>query len=211
MYDRWLTTVANPFWTQLPDVVHCSSWRIIAANLGSVTYDHLVCVYTAESDDVATLISAKAVQEFLSYWQGSWGHRGDIDEERSMRALRATEVAPAGKDSLTDYLIFLPHTPRPGSHERGFEEWLRDVDSPVVNGFPEVSNYSGWRVDEMFVGQASFTNFDMMYVNRADGFDRLYGNPDVLQHSRRWIELWGQAPDGNQGENFPAFTAKRIA
>lgn len=211
-YEDWLREVANPFVTGIPEVVHFSNWRVLEAKLGSVPYTHFDYLFVASPQAARRIWSNRVLQDFIQEWIADWGLVADPQAESApLRAFICKEVAPPRDSQRSKYVVFLPHSLRPDALERGFEGWLRDVDSPFINSLPEVVNYSGWTVVEATLGTADFTNFDLTYVPGSDGFERLYGNPSMLAHEHKWIELWGLQPDQDLADNFPVVVAERVA
>lgn len=186
---------------RLGPIAAASSWRICSERLGSSPYRYFDCLFLAKG--------APTAQATSTFGRAALSLRGPADGHK-IDVVVATLVAPPGDDQTTQHMLFLPHSPRAGAVEDGFEQWLRDIDSPVINGLPGVVNYSGWRVDKALQGSPTFTNFDLMYVAGLDGFDQVYGDPAMLAHEKRWIELWGIAPGDAIDENFPVLVAERI-
>lgn len=97
----------------------------------------------------------------------------------------------------SDHLILLTYTPRADVDERGYDDWVRDVDNPFWMGVPGIVHYTSWKIARPLVGEVPFTHLDLMFVDGPDGFERVFGRQDAIEFAREWCDLWGATPDAD--------------
>ncbi len=213
-YDEWLREVDNPFFNSIPGITHYSNWKIVETRVGSLPFTHFDFMHIDGIDAVSKVWENERVQEFAAGWTEKWAlDPRATDMSVNYQVMLCSEVAaPSTPGRRTDTLLFLPYTPRPDAQSRGYDRWLQEVDNPFLNSQPEIVHYTNWRIREAVLGHVDYTDFDAMYVDSADAFDRLLADPEADAFVRNWIDQWGAAPDAeDMAENFVVAVARRIA
>ncbi|MEZ5101766.1 MAG: hypothetical protein R3C15_18600 [Thermoleophilia bacterium] len=95
------------------------------------------------------------------------------------------------------HLLLLTYTPREDVDERGYDDWVRDVDNPFWMGVPGIVHYTSWKIARPLVGSVPFTHLDLMFLDGPDGFERVFGRQDAIDFAREWCDLWGATPDAD--------------
>lgn len=108
-------------------------------------------------------------------------------------------------------MAFITNTPRADAHDRGYDDWLREVDNPFLNSVPAILSYTNWRVEEAVVGEIRYTDYDLMDIAGPEGWDEMVADDGMREFALGWIREWGQAPDGEMDENFQVNIAELIA
>ncbi len=64
-----------------------------------------------------------------------------------------------------DAMSLITYTPRADSNDRGYEQWLIDVDNPFFNGSPVCVRYTNWKViDDAGLNPASATSISSAWT-----------------------------------------------
>lgn len=116
--------------------------------------------------------------------------------------------------SRTKTMLLLTYTPREDVDLVEYHEWLRRVDNPFFNSRPAVKHYTNWRVVEHKLGSATFTHFDLLYIEGLDSYDKVFGDQAVEAFAREWVRKWGRIPDPDhpdQAQNYQVLLCERIA
>jgi len=116
--------------------------------------------------------------------------------------------------SKTKVMVLLTYTPREDVSLAEYHEWLRQVDNPFFNRHPGVKHYTNWRVVEEKVGVASFTHFDLLFIEDLNGFENVFGDQAIAAFAKEWVKKWGKVPDperSDQSVNYTAFLCEQIA
>ncbi|MFQ3595317.1 MAG: hypothetical protein SNJ63_04325 [Sphingomonadaceae bacterium] len=110
------------------------------------------------------------------------------------------------------WMVFLPYTPRSDSVERGYEQWLIEVDNPFFNAIAPIAHYGNWAVAQVLAGDPGFTHFDFMRFASEDDIARAWNDPDLLAFASGWVDQWGVEPDSpDPSVNYHAYVARRIS
>lgn len=103
---------------------------------------------------------------------------------------------PRTRARAYDHMLLITYSVRPGSVERGYEAWLREVDNPFFNAARGFAHYGNWKV----VGGANvFTPhvyFDFVGMNDRDSFDAVWNGAEVNEFRREWRRLWNVETPG---------------
>ncbi len=120
-----------------------------------------------------------------------------------------------------DWMVFDTYRPRPGATEAGYEQWMREVDCPLINSIPGMASYSCWRIDRtqgvlapFARGQSEpFTHFGFFGARERADIQRFFGNPRWIEHGPTWIRLWSCFPEAGDdtARNFCFTLFKRAA
>lgn len=92
-------------------------------------------------------------------------------------------------------LLFLTYIPRADVDERGYEPWVRDIDNAFFNAVPGIAHYSNWKVAQPLLGRTEFSHFDLLFLEKPDGFAEVFGREEVSQFAHAWVDRWGAAPE----------------
>ncbi len=98
--------------------------------------------------------------------------------------------------NVSPLMLQIAYTPREDSNDRGYEEWLREIDMPFFNSVEGVIEYSNWKIVDSPVGTCPFTHFDLMFIDPDVGPDKVLGNPTLQEFASGWNDLWGTHPEG---------------
>lgn len=103
---------------------------------------------------------------------------------------------------LTDDLVFLMYSVRPGIDIPGYEQWLHEVDCPFFNSVETINYYANWKVIDGFYN-LPFAMFDFMTFRNRDDMQASWSNPKMLDFTVEWERLWGNDPTGaNKARNY---------
>jgi hypothetical protein len=95
---------------------------------------------------------------------------------------------------LTNLMAVLPYTPRADSDSRGYDQWLKEVDTPFFYSIPGVVHYSNWKISGVLRGQVDFTHISYMYLD-PERCAEVWQNPELIEFAADWTRLWGRDPD----------------
>ena len=113
--------------------------------------------------------------------------------------------------ALTDDLVFLMYSVRPGIDIPAYEQWLVDVDCPFFNSVDTIHYYANWKVTAGFYN-LPFAMFDFMSFRSVADLTATWTNPAVLEFADNWEKLWGNEPSGaNKAANYSVCHWKRTA
>lgn len=120
-----------------------------------------------------------------------------------------------------DWMVFDTYKPRPGATQDGYEQWMHEVDCPLINAIPGMASYSCWRIDESHGeiapfarGQTDpFTHFGLFGVRELADIQVFFDNPRWIEHGPVWIEQWSVFPEAGDdlARNFCFTLFKRTA
>lgn len=115
--------------------------------------------------------------------------------------------------SPSQIMCVLQYTPRADSADRGYEQWLRDVDNPFFNGVPGIVRYENWKVHAPLLGTPDYAYFDLMYLDGQAAIERVWSNPTVVEFAAEWTRKWGRVPDPavDQAVNYRVTICEEIA
>jgi hypothetical protein len=89
-------------------------------------------------------------------------------------------------------VIFIVYTVSEDAEQRGYSDWLRQVDNPFFNSIPGVRCYANWRVDRVVTGgPLAWDYFDFQGLSSNDDLESVWFNPDLDAFRREWLRLWG--------------------
>lgn len=91
-------------------------------------------------------------------------------------------------------MAVLPYTPRDDSASRGYDQWLRDVDTPFFNSIPGVVHYSNWKLRDTIKGPVDFTYISYLFLD-PEKHAEVWANPELIEFAADWTRLWGRDPD----------------
>ena len=118
---------------------------------------------------------------------------------------------PSASPSQT--MFVLTYTPRADAQAHGYEDWLREIDNPFFNSdeVPELISSSNWLRTRDLVGTEWWTDFDLMFIDGPDGFDKLLANPKSAAFATNWATAWGNRPADGIPANFEAHILELVA
>lgn len=212
-YEDWLREVDAPFFNSVEGILHYSNWKIIDSPVGECPFTHFDLMFIEPGSIGSDKIFANpVVAEFASGWNDLWGTAPDGSfADSGVEVYRCRLIAEPAVTTRTNHVAFITNTPRADAHERGYDDWLREVDNPFLNSVPEILSYSNWRIDAADVGEIRYTDFDLMDIAGPDGWDAMVANEDMRDFALGWVKEWGQAPDGEMAENFQVNVGELIA
>ena len=209
-YERWLREVDNPFFNGVDGIVLYTNWKVAAVKAGEIRFTHFDTMFVEGVD----VFDRPQVQRFADGWVEQWGVDPDAGHTAVNYQVLVTEVIAEPADGRrTDWCLLLPNTPRADARERGYDQWLREVDNPFFNGLEPVASYTNFAVREARVGTVEFSDFDIFHVDGPDGFERVVTG-EALEFASAWSRDWGSqsdVEDPTAGVNYSACVAKAIA
>jgi hypothetical protein len=111
---------------------------------------------------------------------------------------------------MTQTMLFLPYTPRADSAERGYEQWLRDVDNPFFNSRPPVLHYTNWKVAGGATEAFPYDYFDFLLIAPGKTAEDVWGDPPLAAFAADWVRLWGKEPDGDPALSYQCYLAEYV-
>ncbi|MBT8446649.1 MAG: hypothetical protein HKO62_09985 [Gammaproteobacteria bacterium] len=112
---------------------------------------------------------------------------------------------------LTDDLVFLMYSVRPGIDIPAYEKWLTEIDCPFFNSIDTIHYYANWKVIDGFYN-LPFAMFDFMSFRSVADLNATWSNPTVLDFADNWEKQWGNEPSGaNKAANYSVCHWKRVA
>lgn len=213
-YHQWLRDLDNPFFNSRPGIVRYENWQVASVPVGTVPFDYFDLFFVDETLGPDGHVPFEGEQEaaFARGWNDLWGLAPDgYLEESGANIIRCRLVAEPEDVVRTGHVVLIGTTPRAGAQDDGYDDWLRTVDNPFLNSLPEITSYTNWRVEHAHLGPTRFTDFDLMHVPDADGWERMVGNDAMREFAEGWIRQWGPVPDGSFEDNFVVVVGELIA
>lgn len=98
-------------------------------------------------------------------------------------------------------VVFIAYAVGPTAEEKGYSDWLRNVDMPFFNAIPGTLHYANWRLISLEVGEPTVWDyFDFQGLVCENDLERVWFNPDLDHFRSEWLRLWGYG----HGETPPA-------
>ena len=211
-YEDWLREVDMPFFNSVEGILHYSNWKIVDSPVGSCPFTHFDLLFVDPAVGADAIFANPRVEEFASGWNDQWGTAPEGSfADSGVEIYRCSLIAEPAVTTRTNHVAFISNTPRDDAHERGYDQWLRDVDNPFLNSIPAILSYSNWRVEDAVVGEVRYTDYDLMDIAGPEGWDEMVADEDMREFALGWIKEWGRAPDGEMDENFQVNIAEVIA
>lgn len=92
-----------------------------------------------------------------------------------------------------DAMSLITYTPRADSNDRGYEQWLIDVDNPFFNNSKVCIRYTNWKVIDDAGVNPSFSHFDFFGMDGRDSGDKVWNDEKLSEFRVEWRKLWGAA------------------
>ena len=73
-----------------------------------------------------------------------------------------------------DAMSLIMYTPRADSNDRGYEQWLIDVDNPFFNNSEVCVRYTNWKVADDAGVNFGFSHFDFFGMDDRDSGDKIW-------------------------------------
>jgi hypothetical protein len=211
-YDDWLRDVDNPFFNSVPGIVEYVNWKVVENKLGVLPFTYFDTMLIDGVGAVDRVWSNPDVQRFVDGWRERWAlNPGADDMAGNYQVMLCSQTAGGAAQRTSRHCIFLPHIKAPDWRERDYDTFLRETDIPFFNSQPEIVHYSNWRIDRPLVGQVWFTDFDLMWVEGPDGFERLLGNAAAAEFAESWSRQWGYDREGGLAANAQVAVAEIVA
>lgn len=90
-----------------------------------------------------------------------------------------------------DAMSFITYTPRADAEERGYEQWLIDVDNPFFNGSDVCARYTNWKIIADAGVNPSFSHFDFLGMYHRDAGDEVWTDERLGEFRVEWRKMWG--------------------
>ena len=152
---------------------------------------------------------------FAADWTRQWGKDPDptIDQAVNYHVSVCTEIAGPIVPQRTPWCLFLPYPPREDAAERGYDEYLREVDNPFFNSadVPELISDANWRKVSNAVGDEWWTDFDLMFIDGPAAAEGLFANPKAAEFMAGFIKAWCRHPEGTAADNFSGVIGELVA
>ena len=92
-----------------------------------------------------------------------------------------------------DAMSLILYTPRADSNDRGYEQWLIDVDNPFFNNSEVCVRYTNWKVVDDAGVNFGFSHFDFFGMDDRDSGDKVWSDEKLSEFRVGWRKLWGAA------------------
>ena len=92
-----------------------------------------------------------------------------------------------------DAMSLITYTPRADSNDRGYEQWLVDVDNPFFNSSDVCVRYTNWKVADDAGLNPNFDYFDFFGMDDRDSGDKVWNDEKLSEFRVEWRKLWGAA------------------
>jgi len=92
-----------------------------------------------------------------------------------------------------DAMSLILYTPRADSNDRGYEQWLIDVDNPFFNNSEVCVRYTNWKVVDDAGVNFGFSHFDFFGMDNRDSGDKVWSDEELSEFRVGWRKLWGAA------------------
>ena len=109
-----------------------------------------------------------------------------------------------------DAMSLITYTPRADSNDRGYEQWLIDVDNPFFNGSPVCVRYTNWKVIDDAGLNPAFSHFDFFGMDDRDSADKVWSDEKLSEFRVEWRKLWGAADTLDPTANSHVNLCKRV-
>ena len=213
-YEDWLRAVDNPFFNAQPRIVRYENWKVHSNKNGVASFQYLDLMYLEDEATIEKLTASKDFQAFAQGWSEQWGRVPQaIDQQVNYHILFCEELAGQRTAERSEWAIFLPYKRADDASARGYEPYLRDIDNPFFNSdeVPELVSSSNWLRTRDLVGTEWWTDFDLMFIDGPDGFDKLLANPKAAEFATSWAANWGNRPADGIPANFEAHVLELVA
>lgn len=213
-YDDWVRDVDNPFWMGVPGIVDYTSWKIARPLVGSVAFTHLDLMFLDGPEGFERVFGRPDAIEFAREWCELWGATPDADDLAASNAeMHLFEPVGPWPDGWrrTDTLVASFLTPHPADRGSDHGTWHREVAWPVVSSRPGVASLTGWRLTAAKVGERSFTDMSLLFLEQPDALAGLAGDADVRQVADRWLDRFGPGGDAGLATALPTVLCELIA
>jgi hypothetical protein len=211
-YHDWLREVDNPFFNSVEGIVHYTNWKVDRSPVGASPFTHFDLLFVDPDVGVERTFGNPEVQAFASGWNDLWGtHPEGTFADSGVHVYSCSPIAEPPEVERSENILLLPYTPRPDARDGGYDEFLREVDNPFFNSQPEVVSYTNWLVTGSLAGEPRFSDFDLFYVNGADGWEQFLANPAIPEFATGWMRRWAAKPEGTFEENFFVASCSLIA
>jgi hypothetical protein len=109
-----------------------------------------------------------------------------------------------------DAMSLIMYTPRADSNDRGYEQWLIDVDNPFFNNSEVCVRYTNWKVADDAGVNFGFSHFDFFGMDDRDSGDKVWSDEKLSEFRVEWRKLWGAAESLDPTANSIVNLCKRI-
>lgn len=92
-----------------------------------------------------------------------------------------------------DAMSLITYTPRADSNDRGYEQWLIDVDNPFFNSSEICIRYTNWKVIDDAGANPEFSHFDFFGMDGRDSGNKVWNDEKLSEFRVEWRKLWGAA------------------
>jgi hypothetical protein len=109
-----------------------------------------------------------------------------------------------------DAMSLIMYTPRADSNDRGYEQWLIDVDNPFFNNSEVCVRYTNWKVTDDAGVNFGFSHFDFFGMDDRDSGDKVWSDEKLSEFRVEWRKLWGAAESLDPTANSIVNLCERI-
>jgi hypothetical protein len=109
-----------------------------------------------------------------------------------------------------DVMSFVTYTPVDDAEERGYDQWLVDVDNPFFNSADGCAGYTNWKVIDDAGVNPQFSYFDFFGMTGKDAVDKIWNDEGLSAFRREWRVKWGRDRDLGRTPNIPVNLCGRL-
>jgi hypothetical protein len=109
-----------------------------------------------------------------------------------------------------DAMSLITYTPRADSEDRGYEQWLIDVDNPFFNSSDVCVRYTNWKVVDDAGVNPGFSHFDFFGMDDRGSADTVWADERLSEFRVEWRKLWGAAETLDPTANSTVNLCERV-
>ncbi|MCU1717713.1 hypothetical protein [Pseudomonas sp. 5P_3.1_Bac2] len=112
---------------------------------------------------------------------------------------------------FSEKMLLLTYTPRADAESRGYNPWLREIDTPFFNSVKKIAHYGNWKVTPPSANRVDWTHFDFMHLASGVEAEDILLQPDVAEFAAGWTRQWGVDPHAaDLSVNYRVHKAERV-
>ena len=94
--------------------------------------------------------------------------------------------------SRFDVMSFIMYTPADDANERGYEQWLIDIDNPFFNSADGCVRYTNWKVVDDAGVNPPFSHFDFFGMTGKDAVEETWRDERLEAFRHAWRVKWAR-------------------